>query len=332
MKSLRELIKEFVEAYGPSGSEQLIRELIAAEVRPYVDELRTDSMGNLFAVKHGGPQRVMFAAHMDEIGVMVTHIDEHGFLRFSILGGFAPWNLLSNRVYFANGTVGVVAAEKLEGIKELAFDKMYIDIGAETKEDAKRRVQIGDAGAAQREFIDLGQKLVSKAMDDRVACAILVDALRQMSETRYEVNAVFTVQEEVGTRGSAVAAFGLKPDLGIAVDITPAFDVPKSSRPGVELGKGPTVKIRDSSALYPPEVIGFIESVAAKNQIPLQREILMMGGTDAQAIQLAAGGIPASTISIATRYAHSPAEMVDYRDCENAARLIAALAREPFVR
>ena len=322
---MKELIKRVVETYGPSGSEECIRDLIKQEITPYVDEVQVDALGNLIAIK-----QLMLASHMDEIGVMVTHIDENGFLRFYSVGGLSPFSLIGNRCYFANGTVGVFGMEKLDEIKDLSMKKIFIDIGVDSREEALKKVSLGDTAAIKREFNDLGNRLVSKAMDNRVSCAVLIEALKQVQNPVYDIYAVFTTQEEVGLRGARVATFGITPDVGIAIDVTRTGDTPKSATMDVCLGKGPTVKVRDSSVLCTPAVRRHMEQVAKANGIPYQLEVLEAGGTDAGAIQLTKSGIPAGVMSIPCRYVHTASEMVDYRDVEQGVRLIVKLMETDY--
>lgn len=327
---MKELIKRLVETYGPAGSEEHIRQLITDEVKPYVDEIRVDALGNLIALKRGGEKKLMLASHMDEIGIMVTHIDEQGFLRFYGVGGISPFSLIGNRCYFANDTVGVFGVERLDSMKDLTMNKMFIDIGASSREEALEKVNIGDTGAIKREFCDLGKRLISKAMDDRIACAIQIEALKQVQKPAFDVYAVFTTQEEVGLRGARVAAFGITPDIGIAVDVTRTGDTPKAATMDVSLGAGPTVKVRDSSLLCTPAVRRHMEQVAKANDIPYQLEVLEAGGTDAGAIQLTKSGIPAGVMSIPCRYIHTASEMVDYDDVENGVRFLVKLMETEY--
>ncbi|MBT9177176.1 MAG: putative aminopeptidase YsdC [Firmicutes bacterium] len=327
---MKELIKQVVECYGPAGNEKAIRELIAGIIAPFVDEMRVDNLGNLIALKRGGDKKLMFAAHMDEIGVMVTHVDKHGFLRFYPVGGVSPLTMLGNRVVFENGTTGVIGSEKLEAQKDLTLNKMFIDIGASTKEEAEAKVRIGDLGAVSREFVDLGPRLVAKAMDARVACAVLIEALKTVANPAHDIYAVFTTQEELGLRGARVAAYSVSPDLGIALDVTRTGDTPSSMIMDVSLGKGPAVKIRDSSVLCTPAVRRYMEQVAKDNSIPYQLEVLEAGGTDAGAIQLTQGGIPAGVMSIPCRYVHTASEMVDYADVENGVKLVRAIMETKY--
>lgn len=327
---MKELIKLLVETHGPAGSEEAIRETITKLVEPYVDEIQVDALGNLIAIKRAGGKKLMLASHMDEIGIMVTHIDKEGFLRFYSVGGLSPFSLIGNRCYFANGTVGVFASERLDAPKDLAINKMYIDVGATNREEALRLVNIGDTAAIKREFCDLGQRLVSKAMDNRIACAILIEALKQVENPVYDVYAVFTAQEEVGLRGARVAAYGINPDLGIALDVTATGDTPKCHPMEVSLGKGPTVKVRDSSVLCTPAVRRHMEEVAKANDIPYQLEVLERGGTDAGAIQMTRSGVPAGVMSIPCRYIHTASEMVDYNDVLQSVRFMVKLMETDY--
>lgn len=328
---MRELIRRLVEAYGPAGNESQVSQIIREEVAPYVDEIRTDALGNVIALKRGGERKLMLAAHMDEIGIMVTHIDDKGFLRFYPVGGLSPFTLLGNRVVFENGTIGVFGTEKLENSKDLTMNKLFIDIGASSKAEALAKVNIGDMAAINREYCDLGKRLVSKAMDDRIACAVLIEALKKAGNLKYDVYAVFTSQEEVGLRGARVAAYGITPDLGIAVDVTRSGDTPESITMAVALGEGPTVKIRDASLICTPSVRRFMEAVARERGIPYQLEVLEAGGTDAGAIQMTKGGVPSGVMSIPCRYIHTASEMVDYDDCQHGVKLIAAVMETEFL-
>jgi endoglucanase len=204
---------------------------------------------------------------------------------------------------------------------------MFIDVGATSRKDCP--IQIGDVAVFERPFSDLGNRLVSKAMDDRIAVAIMIETLRQLKETPHDLFFVFTVQEEVGLRGATTAAFGVDPDLGLAVDVTMTGDTPKGVKMDVSLGKGPAIKVKDSAMLADPRIVNWMIEAAQKAKIPYQLEILERGGTDARAIQLTRAGVPAGCLSIPCRYVHSPSEMVDLGDVENAVRLLVALLDKP---
>jgi endoglucanase len=329
---MKDLIKKLVESVSPSGYEAPIRQVIRAEVEPFVDEIRVDNLGNLIARKGGRtPEglRIMLVAHMDEIGVMATHIDEKGFVRFIPIGGVRPQTCPGGRVRFMNGAAGVIGAERIDDLsKAPSFDQMFIDLGASSPADCS--VRVGDIAAFDRPFLDLGKRLVSKTMDDRIGVAVLIESLRQLGNTPHEIYFVFSVQEEVGVRGATVAAYGLEPDLGLAVDVTSWGDTPKGSRMEVALGKGPAIKVRDSGMLADPRVVDWMVHTAEKAGLPYQLEVLERGGTDAQAIQLSRAGVPAGTLSIPCRYIHSPSEMVDYDDVQHAVDLMVGLLRNPI--
>lgn len=324
---MKNTIRTLTEAFGPSGYESPVMELITEMIKDHVDEISTDVMGNLIAVKKGTAQgkKIMFAAHADEIGIVVTHIDDEGFLRFTNVGGLAPETLVGNRVRFASGVIGVVYKEKGE-LKDLALDKLYIDIGAESKEDAQTKVRVGEFGIVHREFTDLGNRLVAKSMDDRIGCAILVEAIKQLQDSPNTLYFVFTTQEEVGLRGARTSAYTINPDLGIALDVTLTGDVPEGPRMAVSLGKGAAIKVKDSSMITNPKVKAFLTKLAEENNIPHQFEVLERGGTDAGAIHLTREGILAGTISIPCRYVHTASEMVDIRDVQACVDLVKTVA------
>jgi putative aminopeptidase FrvX len=331
---MKSLIKKLVETTSPSGHEAPVRELIRAEIEPFVDDIRVDPMGNLIARKGQGGKgiaKIMLSAHMDEIGVMVTHIDENGFIRFTNLGGVNPLNCIGTRVRFLNGQAGLIHLERLdEPGKVPSLEKLFIDIGAANKEQASLRV--GDAGVFEQAFLDLGDRLVSKAMDDRIAVAVLVETLRKLSgdgsSSPHELFFVFSVQEEVGLRGATTAAFGIDPDLGLAVDVTRTGDTPRSIKMEVGLGKGPAIKVRDGGMLADPRVVDWMVRKAEQVQLPYQLEVLEAGTTDARAMQVSRAGVPTGCLSIPCRYIHSPSEMVDYNDVQNGVKLLVELLKD----
>jgi putative aminopeptidase FrvX len=328
---VKDLIKRLTEAYGPSGHEEPIRDIIRAEIEPLADELRIDALGNLIALKRGsgGGKKVMLAAHMDEIGLIISYVDEKGFLRFQPIGGIDPMTLVGGRVQFADGTLGVIAPEDRQKFKaEPELSKLYIDIGTTSREMAM--VRLGEAVGFVRPFADLGQRIVAKALDDRISCSVLVEVLRRLQDSPHEVYCVFSVQEEVGLRGARTSAYDLEPDLGIAVDITVAADTPEAPKLAMKLGAGPCIKVMDSGMLAHPAVKKLLIDTAEASGIPYQLEILDRGSTDAAAIQLARSGVPAGCVSIACRYFHTPSEMVDMEDVENSVKLLLAVLGKPI--
>ncbi len=328
---MKSLIQKLVETPSPSGYENQIREVIRGEIQSYSQDISVDALGNLIANKgECGPEgmKIMLVAHMDEIGVMVTHIDEKGFLRILPVGGVRVHTCIGSRVRFLDGQIGVIHYERLEEPNRLpTFEQLFVDIGAASRKDVHLRV--GDVAVFERPFMDLGDRLVSKAMDDRIGVAVLIETLRQLGDTLHQVSFVFSTQEEVGTRGATTAAFGLAPDLGLAVDVTLSGDTPKGLRMEVGLGRGPAIKVRDSGMLADPEVIDWMVKGAEKARLPYQLEVLEGGSTDARAVQLVRAGVPSGCLSIPCRYVHSPSEMIDFNDFQNAVKLLLELLSRP---
>ena len=325
---MKELIQKLVSIPSPSGYEGKIRETIKSEIKGFADSIEVDPLGNLIARKGKKTEkglRIMLSAHMDEIGVIATHIDKRGFIRFSQMGVIYPQNCLSAHVSFLNGIKGIVHGDPLEDAGRVhSLDELYIDVGAE---DAKScPVKVGDVGVFEQPFLTLGNRIVSKALDNRAGCAILVEVLRRLSESPHEVVFVFSTQEEVTIRGVTSAAYSVNPDLGIAVDVTGVGDTPKAKME-VGLGKGPAIKIRDQGMISDPRIVNWMSSTAEKAGIPYQREILKLGTTDARVIQLTRSGVPTGCLSIPTRYIHSPSEMADLGDIENSVQLMLQLLR-----
>jgi putative aminopeptidase FrvX len=330
---MKPLIQKLVETQGPSGYEGQIRSVVREEVAPYADELHVDALGNLIAQKGQGSAegiKIMLAAHMDEIGVMVTQVDENGFLRFTTLGGVRPYTCIGGRVKFLNGVSGVIYMEPLDDMtKQPTFEQLYIDLGLSARQETP--VRIGDVGTFDRPFLDLGKRLVAKSMDDRIGAAVLVETLRQIKETPHQLYFVFSTQEEVGLRGATTATFGIDPDLGLSVDVTGTGDTPRRTkvRMEVSLGKGPAIKVRDGGMLADRRVVDWMVSGAEKLGLPYQMEILEGGTTDARAMQITRAGVPAGCLSIPCRYVHSPSEMVDLDDVQNAVQLLVELVSHP---
>ena len=326
---MKELIKTLTETTAPSGYEAPIREVIHAEIKDLADEIKIDALGNLIArkapaknAKNG--KKVMLAAHMDEIGLMVNHIDENGFVRFTPIGGVFPQTLVGSRVKFLNGVTGVIGAHFLfMPAKLIDVNKTYIDVGATSPKDCP--VKVGDVASFVRPFEDLGKRLIAKSMDNRISVAVQIEIMRQLKDSPNEIYFVFTSQEEVGVRGAMTSAFGVDPEIGIAIDVCPTGDTPDAPTKDVELGKGPAVKIKDPGMIADPRVVDWMTKGAEKAKIPYQREVSELGSTDARAIQSARAGVMAGNLSVPCRYVHSPSEMVDYDDVQNTVKLLVAL-------
>ena len=328
---MNELIKKLVEAYGPSGFEDQIRDMVHSEIESFADDVSVDALGNLIAYKKGDGTglKVMIAAHLDEIGLMVSHITEKGFLRFTNIGGIYPHTLMGGRVQFADGTLGTIYSEKLENrTKVWALDKHYIDVGADDK--AGCPVEVGDAAGFVRSFFAQGDRLIAKSMDDRIGCAVAIEALHRLDKSPHDLYFVFSVQEEVGTRGAQTAANAINPDVGIAIDVTGTGDTPEARTMAVELGSGPAIKVRDSGMISHAGLVRQMRRRGDEQGIPYQLEVLDGGTTDARSIQIAGAGCAASCISIPCRYIHSQSEMVHAADVENSVKLLLAIVENPI--
>ncbi len=328
---MNELIRSLVEAYGPSGFEDQVRALVLAEVAGLADDISVDAMGNLIAYKQGDGSglKVMIAAHMDEIGLMVTHVTEDGFLRFTNIGGIRAHTLLGNRVQFADGRIGVVYSDRIKDSGKVhPLSKHYIDVGATSREDCP--VGVGDAVGFVRPFVAQGNRLIAKSMDDRIGCAVAIEAMKRLESSPHDVYFVFSVQEEVGTRGAQAAANKLDPDVGIALDVTLTGDVPEAVPMSISLGQGTAIKVKDSGMIAHTGLVRVMKQRAEAAGIPYQLEVLTAGSTDARSIQIANGGAAAGCISIPCRYVHSQSEMVDAEDVENSVKLLVEILANPI--
>lgn len=316
-------LQKLINAYGISGDEGEISQLISDLVKDYADEIYKDVLGNLVVHKKGDGKKVMFAAHMDEIGIMVTYIDDLGFLRFGMVGGVDKYNCLYQRVKFKNGVVGVVGyEEKVKEIKDIKVSNLYIDIGAKSKEEAEKLVKIGDTATFIGDLVTQGERIIAHALDNRLGVYVLIEAIKRIKNNKNDLYFVFTVQEEVGLRGAKTSAFSIDPDYAIAVDVTDTGDTPESNLMAVTLGGGAAIKIKDSSVLCNKDVKDALVECAQTNDIKYQFEVLEAGGTDAGAIHLTKSGIKTGAVSIPVRYIHTPCELADINDVENAIRLI----------
>jgi endoglucanase len=240
------------------------------------------------------------------------------------VGGVSAFRLSGLRVLFSSGQIGVINLEKVDDPAKAGIDKMFIDIGATSRENAESEVAIGDFAVFRQDFVDLGDRVAAKAMDNRVGCAILIETARRLKSSSNEVYFVFTVQEEVGCRGAVTSAYAIEPDLGIAVDVTRTGDTPEAATMEVSLGKGPAIKVKDSSIITHPKVRSYLIQTAKELGIPYQLEVLEAGGTDAGPMQRSRGGVLAGVVSIPTRYVHTPSEMIDIGDAEGCVQLLTA--------
>lgn len=322
---LFDLIQTLTAAHGPSGNEGGVREVIARLAAPYAQEITTDTLGNLIVHKPGQGPKVMLCAHMDSIGFIVTHVEEEGFLRVGKLGGVAPVEALYTPVRFQNGVRGVFVKEEKAEDKGLKLDACYVDIGAKSREEALSMVQVGDTAVYDSPTFCNGDKVVSPYIDNRIACAILLKVLEGLKETPNDLSLVFTAQEEVGLRGARTAAWTIAPDWALAVDVSDVDDTPGTERCGtVQLGKGAAVKVMDSSVICHPQVVQTLERLAKEQNIPVQRDIMRAGGTDAGAVQAARLGVLTGGVSVPCRYIHTPVEMASLEDAQRCVQLLSA--------
>ncbi|MBQ3556368.1 MAG: M42 family metallopeptidase [Oscillospiraceae bacterium] len=324
---LFELLNTINAAHGPAGDEGAVADVIERLAAPYADEIIRDTMGNLIVRKKGDGPRLMFSAHMDSIGLIATHITKDGFIRCGRLGGVDPKEIAFTSVRFKNGVRGVFAKEEKAEFGKLKLDECYIDIGAKDEDEAKKLVRIGDTAVYDAPAYCSGNKVVSPYMDNRISCAVLLKALSKLDTCANDCYFVFSVQEEVGLRGAKTAAYGIDPAYGIAVDVTDVDDVPGSECSGTaKLGKGAAIKVMDSSVICHPEMVMLLERVAADNAIPMQRDVLRAGGTDAGVMLVNRAGVVTGGISVPCRYIHTPCEMVDLNDVSACVNLVTAVA------
>lgn len=316
------LLKDLVQVYGPASNEKLVRDFIIKEIEKYVDDLKVDVLGNLIAHKKGDGKKVMISSHMDQIGLMVIDIDKDGFLRFTNIGGISPYVTLSQKVIFENGTVGAIYSEPVDDISKLKLENMYIDIGAFSKEEAEKKVNIGDICIYHNGFDENENVVFTPYLDDRVGCFIAIEAIKDIKSPKNDLYFVFSVQEEVGLRGAKTAAYNISPDIGIALDVTAHGDTPKAKTFAIGLNKGAAIKVKDNSIICHPCIREQLVKVAKGNNIPYQMEVLEFGGTDSGAIHLNKEGVPSGVISIPTRYVHSTLEMASKKDIINCKDLL----------
>ncbi len=328
---MKDTIQKLVEAFGPVGYEDQVRSIIRKEIAGLADQISVSKLGSLIAFKKGSGtgQKIMLAAHMDEIGIIVTHIDKHGFVRFAPLGGVFTLYSISGRVRFANGQIGVIGLEHRDDItKSPTLDQLYIDVGATDKSSCP--VQVGDVAIFHRPLESIGNRITAKSLDDRIGCAVLIETLRRLKSTPHDIYFVFSVQEEVNSSGARTSAYSIDPDLALAIDLTGTGDFPKALPMAVELGKGPAIKVKDVGMIADPRIKEWMVKHAEAARIPYQLEILRQGTTDAEVIQSSRDGVPSGALSIPGRYIHSASEMVDLSDVENAVKLLLALISKPI--
>jgi putative aminopeptidase FrvX len=329
-----QLLKKLCGTPGSTGHEDTIRELIMKEMKPLVDNIRTDKMGNIIGFKKGkGKNKVMLAAHMDEIGFVVSFIDENGFIRIQPTGGFDPRTMMAQRcvVHGKKSLIGVMGSKPVhilteeEKKKALKVTDYFIDLGLPV-DKVKELVSVGDAITMDRSMEKMGDCYTSKAFDDRVGVYCMLEAVRKMRKHHVNIYVVSTTQEEVGLRGAFASSSGIEPDVGIALDVTLANDIPGAQKHEYvsELGKGTAISVMNGAAISNPKLVQEFKDLAEKHKIPYQMDILPRGGTDAGAMQRVKGGAAVMTLSIPTRYVHSTVETCHKTDVQATIDLLAA--------
>lgn len=340
------LLEELSNAFGPPGFEDDIREIVIRELDKYVDETRIDALGNVIAIKKGNEDLpvIMLDAHMDEIGFLITHIDKKGFLRFHVLGGVDPRILYGQKVMikgskgYVKGYIGAKAPHLLkpeETKQAIPLDQLFIDIGAASEEEVfDTGIEIGSVGVFDTKFTKLSEyRVLGKAFDDRAGLTALITVMKEVQNSEYNIIAVASVQEEVGLRGAKTAAWQIEADVALALEGTAAADTPGTPEHKIStsLGAGPAITIADRALIAHPRVVRLLVKTAKENNIPYQFKKAVVGGTDAGAIHLTKGGIPAGVISVPARYIHSAASIIDLRDLENMVTLVLHFIKEASV-
>lgn len=335
---MNDLLKKLTESVGVSGYEREIRLLIRDLIIDHVDEWRVDVMGNLLAMKKGTgavEMRVLLDAHMDEVGLVVTGIDRNGTFRFDAAGGFDDRSLLGKVVQIGpKKMMGVIGARPVHLLNRgqrnsvVKMDAMRIDIGAKSKDEAARKVKIGDPVAFVTEYEELGEVAIGKAFDNRAGCAAVIELLRR-EPFPFDLHVAFTVQEEVGLRGARVAAYAVKPDVALVLECTPAYDLPneRDVSPNVSLGRGPSIYVMDAGTIQDPRLVSHITRTATNKEIPFQIRSPGGGGTNTAAIQRSGSGVASATIATPARYAHTPVMMMNLADYANVVELTEATLR-----
>ena len=322
-----ELMKKLSNCFGPSGREKMVREMILDEIKDHADEITIDPLGNLIARKKGSGKKILFSAHMDQIGLIITHVDEKGFLRFANVGGLNAKELLGLRMVFDNGLEGVICQEELKDKEKVTTSKLFLDIASTDKDYILKKFRIGDMCVFKSDYYETDDCVICKAADDRIGCYILIEALKNHPQTDNDVYYVFSVQEEVGLRGAKTVGYAINPDLAIALDVTATGDTPDGIKMDVKLGGGAAIKLMDKSIITHTEVKDLLTYLAETNNIKYQYEILEFGGTDAGAIHTSREGVLSGVISIPTRNLHTSGEIFNKFDVEECVKLIKAVSK-----
>ena len=330
-----ELFKDLTQLYGPSGYERQVRAFIKEKVSDYADEMMVDALGNLIVLKKGygdNKKKIMMAAHMDEIALQVIKVEENGTLMVKALGSCWLYTTYHSRVQFKNGVIGVVGsrvpADKIDG----KFVNFFVDIGLSSKEETLKYVDVGDVAVFMGPYEEmLGNNIMAKAVDDRVGCYMLMETLMQGKNYYNDIYYVFSVQEEVGCYGATGASERIKPDIGVAVDVTPSHDRPGMQEGSNTLGAGTAIKISDMCSISDEYLVETMINICKRDGIKFQKEVIYVGGTDASAISISNYGVKSCALSVVTRNVHGPHGIINKEDIENSIKLLKAFADTEFI-
>ena len=315
------LLRKLMSIISPPGRESNFCQMIQSEIENYNLDIRQDALGNLIVHKKGTGKKIMLAAHLDQIGLIVTKVSNEGFLSFFNMGGLIPPSLIGQRMISGKKVEGVINTSTAK-LDSLTLNDLYLDIGCSSKEEAEKKVHIGDAFVFKSDFYEDENIIMSSGMDDKIGCFILLELIKSSLDSPYDIYYVFTVQEEVGTRGAATSGYAIAPDIAIAIDITPAGDSPNIKYSNTAIGKGAAIKLMDPSLVAPEHMVNQLINAAEDAKISYQLEIMERGGTDSGAIHLLKTGIPCGVLSIPTRNAHTANEIVHKFDVVETIRLL----------
>lgn len=335
MAGMEALLKKLVDAPSIAGSEENVRDVIRKELKPYVDEIRIDKIGNLITRKGKGSPKIMLAAHMDELGLMVKFIGKQGFIKFDMVGGWDERILPAKKfkIHTSKGSVIGVIGSKPPHIQEreeqkvpFKFKDMYIDVGADSKKEAEKTgIHVGDFITRHGEMNHMiGSKVTGYGFDNRVGCLVMIETMKRLKKVKGSVYAVGTIQEELGLIGIRGPAFGIEPDVVLALDTTIAGGTPelKPGEVSINLGGGPALAIKDAVGVINPKVKKWVTDAAKRVKVPLQYEVMSGGATDASVVPMIREGIPSGSVLVPSRYVHTPVEIADMKDIENSIKLV----------
>lgn len=326
-----ERLERLVRAHGTAGDEGPIRALLRELAEPCADEIREDALGSLLVHMAGPGAKLLLCAHMDGVGVMATHFEKEGVVRFAQVGGLDPATILHAPVRFRNGVTGLISCDEDKLEEKLRLRDLFLDIGARDAEQAKSLIQSGDTAMFASPFLVQGSRVISPYLDNRAGCLVLLEVLKSLKNPKNDLWFAFTAQEEVGARGAGTVACALEPDYALAVDVTCPDDVPGALHEGTTaVGKGAAVKVMDHSLFSHPAVTARLNRLAAEQGIPVQQDLMLCGGTDGGPVQRSGGGVPTGGVSIPCRYTHAPTELMDWNDLEACARLVRAFCESEF--